>query len=443
MRAWPGLIVDGGRRPLATADEITVPGDKSITHRALISAVMTGASPRIRGANTGAAVLHLLEPMGMLGYNVRRHGTTMSVRYSAANVQACPRLDVRESSAAARLLIGVLAGRGIRGVVDGDRILRTRPMDWVVDPLRALGAGIGYLGEPGCLPVEVRSPVTRGGRVALTVGSAQARSAVLTACASAGIAVRIERSVRSRDHSERLLMAMGADVAQDGSAVTYGGAPIRPLPVIDVPGDPSLAAYPAAAELLAPTPSGLRIRDVCLNPTRVGFFEVLRDAGARIAYENERQHHGEPVGDIVVLGGLDAVRPAVVDDPFTLHSLIDEVPLLAAVATRIAGVTVIGCAKELAFKETNRLETTTSMLRAFGATITQTPSGLRIDGGAPLRPGRAPSFGDHRLGMAAATLAATLPGTTVVDSGMCHTTSFPGFADVMNAVGLNMRAEHG
>lgn len=439
-RVWPDLLVDGGRTVAASVPELTAPGDKSITHRALISAVMTDSSLDIRNANLGGAVLHLLPAVRALGFDVRRDRTTLAVRRDrSVHVDSCPRLDVRESSAAARLLIGVLAGRGISAVVDGDSVLRQRPMDWVVEPLRTLGARIDYLGRPGCLPVAVREPVTRSAHVDLTVGSAQARSAVLTACVTAGLPVRIGRSVRSRDHTERMIMAMGADLTVDDASVRYDGAPIHSLTAIDVPGDPSLAAYPAALELLVPTRSGLRIRDVCLNPTRTGFFAVLRRAGAHIEYTDRRESAGEPVGTIAVLGGLDRVSGGLdVADHFTLHSLIDEVPLLAAVASRIDGVTVIGCAEELRFKETDRLTTTAAMLRGFGVRITETSSGLRVDGGGETHACGADSFGDHRLGMTAATLAATLAGRTVIDGGTCHRTSFPEFVDVMNTLGTRI-----
>lgn len=326
-----------------------------------------------------------------------------------------------------------------QSVVDGDSVLRRRPMDWVVEPLRALGARIDYLGQTGCLPLMVREPVTRSGRVALTVGSAQARSAVLIASVTAGLPVHIERVVRSRDHTERMLMAMGADITADEDSVRYGGAPIRPLTAIDVPGDPSLAAYPAALELLSPSPSGIRIRNVCLNPTRTGFLDVLQRAGARISYADLHESAGERIGTVGVRGGFDGVAPPEVSDRFTLHSLIDEVPLLAAAASRIDGVTLIGCAEELSFKETNRLTTTAAMLRRFEIPITETSSSLRVEGGGAVRGGATTSFGDHRLGMTAATLAATLPCRTLVESGTCHRTSFPEFVTVMNALGLNIR----
>jgi 3-phosphoshikimate 1-carboxyvinyltransferase len=440
VRSWPDLVVSGIRDTAHSVRTTTVPGDKSITHRALLTSLMTDSPTEIRGANLGGAVLHLLDPLARLGIKVRRNGTTLSLFPGGTSAEACPRLDVRESSAAARLLIGVLAGRGIQAVVDGDEVLRNRPMEWVVEPLTALGACIDYMREPGRLPVMVRSGITRAARIELAVGSAQARSAVLTACVTAGIPVSIRRSVRSRNHTERLLTAMGATIREDDDGVEYAGGAIRQPPVIDVPGDPSLAAYAVATELLSPVPAdvGLTIRGVCLNPTRIGFLETLRRAGAGIAYRDVRQQAGEPVGTIEVHGGLAGVRPPQVADAFTLHSLIDEVPLLSAVASVIDGPSVIGAAQELSFKETNRLTTTTAMLRGFGARIRATLSSLHIDGGRPLQAGATDSFGDHRLGMTAATLAASLPGTTLVRGGTCHATSFPEFVDHMAALGVNL-----
>lgn len=329
-------------------------------------------------------------------------------------------------------------GHGEQAIVDGDAVLRGRPMDWVVEPLRWLGADIAYLGEPGRLPVLVRAGITHSATIDLAVGSAQARSTVLTACVTAGIPVRIRRPVRSRDHSERLFGAMGARLVEDDEAVEYLGGPITALPVIEIPGDPSLAAYPAAAELLTPSPEGLRIRGVCLNLTRIGFFEVLRRAGARISYQDSHLQAGEPVGTVIVEGGLAGVRPLRVSDSFTLHSLIDEVPLLAAIASRIPGESVVECAQELSFKETDRLVTTTRMLRAFGAVLRYTDSSLHVRGAASLRSGITDSFGDHRLSMAAATLATALPGATTVLAGTCHDTSYPQFSTAMRALGYTI-----
>lgn len=454
--AWPDISVNGGRAvgvdggvdtraPLTVT--VTAPGDKSITHRALLSSLITESPVEVRNANPGGAVRALLDPLRLLGFSVRWSGGSLIVEPDAApeggeaGESDEPVLDVGGSSAAGRLLIGVLAGKGISAIVDGDAVLRQRPMEWVVEPLRELGARIDYLGAAGRLPVAVRGPVRRSVPITLRVGSAQARSAVLLAAVGAGLPVEIGHPVRSRDHTERLLAALGADLVEDEQRLTYRGGALKALPVIEVPNDPSLAAYPAAAHLLWGDGSTLRLPGVCLNPTRLGFFEVLRKAGAAIRYEDRAVVAGEQIGTIVVECGLDGVGPFAVEDERTFHSLIDEAPLLAAVGTRLPGSSRIGASAELVFKETNRLLTTQEMLRGFGADVTVSDTSIRVEGGAPLTAATVDGFGDHRIAMTAVTLGCALPGRTTVLGGACHTTSYPGFAEDMAAIGADIERD--
>lgn len=450
--SWPDIRVTGGRAagasgsgsgPAAAPWSLTVPGDKSITHRALLSALLTEAPVEVRNANPGGAVRALLDPLRQLGFAVTWSGSSLIVEPNAVpgEREAEPVLNVGGSSAAGRLLIGVLAGKGMSAIIDGDAVLRQRPMEWIVEPLRELGARIDYLGEPGRLPVAVRGPVRQSAPITLRVGSAQARSAVLLAAVSAGLPVEITHPVRSRDHTERLLAALGADLVEEAQRLTYRGGAVKQAPVIDVPNDPSLAAYPAAAHLLWGDGSTLRLPGVCLNPTRLGFFEVLRKAGAAIRYEDRGVTAGEPVGTIVVAGGLTGVAPFAVEDAATFHSLIDEAPLLTAIGARLAGRSEIGASEELVFKETNRLLTTQAMLRGFGADVTVSDARIRVDGGAPLTAATVDGFDDHRIAMTAATLGCALPGRTTVLGGVCHTTSYPDFVEAMATIGADIERD--
>jgi 3-phosphoshikimate 1-carboxyvinyltransferase len=273
--------------------------------------------------------------------------------------------------------------------------------------------------------------------VDLAVGSAQARSAVLLAAVAAGVPVTLRQLVRSRDHTERMLADFGADLEVTAAEVRLRGGGCTVPETLEVPGDPSLAAYPVAAQLLWGD-GELTVQDVCLNPTRLGFFEVLRHVGADIRYKDRRIVSGEPVGSVVVRGGLGTAGAVSVAEPALLHALIDEVPLLAVVAARLPGTSWIGCAEELRFKETDRLETTAQMCAAFGAQVAVHEDGLTVTGGAPLRAGAIPSFEDHRVAMAAATLATVLRGRTIVRGGGCHRTSFPGFVNVLRAIGARI-----
>jgi len=433
-RAGDLLLHDPGP---TCASSLRVPGDKSISHRALLVGAITPGPTEIRNMNRGSAVALLLEPLRQLGCDIDDRGDTLRIARTR-QLEGIPRLFLGGSSAAARLLIGILAGTGTHAIVDGDEILRQRPMDWLVDPLRELGAHIDYLGEPGCLPVAVRGGALRPGTVTMTVGSAQARSGVLLASVTAGQPVVIHYAVRSRDHTERLLGHAGARIEQSDTSLTYQGGTLQAVPIIEVPGDPSLAAYPAAARLLRGSGPPLVITGVCINPTRTGFFDVLRAAGASIQYHHRGDRYGEPVGDIVVDGGCRNLEPFDVRDDFTVHALIDEIPLLCAVAAAIRGVSTVSRAEELSFKETNRLDTTRAMVAAFGAEVAVDSGSIRVTGGGALRPGRIPSFGDHRIAMAGAVLAGSLPGPSRILGGTCHATSFPGFIETMHEVGISI-----
>ncbi|HEU4537448.1 MAG TPA: hypothetical protein VFS00_25190, partial [Polyangiaceae bacterium] len=229
------------------AAALTVPGDKSISHRALLVGAAAPGATEIVNVNRGTAVTDLWGPLRALGASLVDEGGTLrlgSLRGPGARpgaVAGGPHVNVGPSSAAARLLIGLLAGLEIPGVVDGDAVLRQRPMRWLVDPLRELGAKLDYLGAEGCLPIAVRGGALRDGRVGLNVGSAQARSGVVLAAAAAGRRVTVDHPVQSRDHTERLLAFAGVDLEVTRQAVAVRGGSIGPLPRLEVPGDPSLA----------------------------------------------------------------------------------------------------------------------------------------------------------------------------------------------------------
>jgi 3-phosphoshikimate 1-carboxyvinyltransferase len=419
-----------------------VPGDKSISHRALLLAALTPGVTEIRGLNRGHAVSVLLDPLRALGATIEDvDASTLRVGCwdEGPRAAAVPELHVGPSSAAARLLVGMLVGAGRSAVVDGDETLRRRPMDWIVDPLRALGAHLEYLGREGGLPLRVHPAPLSPGAVTLRVGSAQCHSAVMLAAAVAGVRVQITQPVHSRDHTRRALAFAGVELAERGLELTVQGGALGAVPRIDIPGDPSLAAYPVVAHLLAGR-GELRVEGVCLNPTRTGIFDLLRDAGADIRFEQVGDRYGEPVGELVVRAGLEGVRPLVVNDRFRFHAMIDEVPLACAVAARIAGVSAVHGAEELRFKETDRLQTTRDMLHAFGAQASLDGASIYVTGGAPLRAGRVPSFDDHRICMAAATLAVSLDGETRIEDGRCYETSFPEFPRQLRELGHDVES---
>lgn len=435
------LLVRGGRED--PRGGLALPGDKSISHRALILAGAAPTRTRLTHLNESTSVRVLVDALAALGAEIEDapDGVLVGPLPAGRASPEPPRLDLGASSAAARHLLGLLAARGIDAIVDGGEGLRAQPMAWVVEPLRALGASLEYGGRSGHLPVRNRPAALRGGRVETVVGSAQARSVLLLAAATAGISVQIRYPVRSRDHTERLLRHLGVALELADDTLVIRGAGIPHIGELAIPGDPSALAYPAAAHVLSGARTTLVFHRVCLNPTRTGFLELLGEMGVPIAYEDVTERFGEPVGTVLVGPRPAELRPFAIREPARFHALIDEVPVAFAVASQARGTSTLEGGGELAFKETDRLASTRAMLAAFGATVEVAGHALRVDGGRPLRCGTVPAFGDHRIAMAAAALATSLPGVTRITDGDCHQTSFPGFLGCMRAGGWDLTSE--
>lgn len=432
-------VTGGDQLGLATA-VCSVPGDKSISQRILILSITMRCPLMIRNLNRGSAVSVLLPVLESLGLRVLPMPDSISVQMPKGFRIREPqsRLNLKGSSAAARFLLGLLAGLGVRAEIDGDEVLRRQPMNWVVDPLRTLGARVSYLETEGHLPVLLERGSVRDGEVTLTVGSAQASTAVMFAAFAARTQVRIFLKARSRDHTERLLRTFGTTVAETHDGLEIVGRPPNDCAEYIVPGDPSAAAYVAAAQVMGNRERDLLIRNVCLNPTRLGFFRLLIDCGVPIMHKRESIRFGEPVGDLFIGRGPYKLRPFSVRNVDDFHSMIDEVPLAAALATRIPGKSTIDHAGELRFKETDRLLTTTRMLSGFGAVAGVSTDSITIEGGNVLGSARVPSFNDHRIAMAAAALASSIPGDSQIIGGACAEASFPNFDRVMREAGFQV-----
>lgn len=419
----------------ATAS-VRPPGDKSISHRILMLAPLAEGTSRVGGLLDAADVRATGEAMRALGAEVPADWTGEVALPGRAELQdEAGLLDCGNSGTTARILCGLVAGLGRAAVLDGDASLRARPMDRVVYPLRALGAEIHYREEEGRLPLELERRAT-GSLRPLTytprVASAQVKSSLLLAGLAAGVRIEVREPGRSRDHTERLLEAMGAPLAYgpEGqgaraaleAAGDDGHHRLEPLE-LRVPGDPSSAAFLAAAALLGAGP--VRIEGVGLNPTRTGYLEVLRRMGGRIAVEERGRVAGEPVGDLVV-------RPSELE-AFEIESsevprLLDEVPVLAVLAARARGTSSIRGAGELRVKETDRLGALASNLERLGVQCREREAGLEVEGDDGRLEGRVRTRGDHRVAMAFGVLAAA--GHDVeVDDPECVRVSYPGYWD--------------
>lgn len=381
-------------RPLRGACE--VPGDKSITQRAILLAALAPGETRILGANGGADARAALGIVRALGVKTRVQGQDDWRVQGGALVESERVLDARNSGTALRLAMGLLAGQPLFSILTGDRSLRRRPVGRVIEPLRLLGAEITARQGDRLPPVAIRGRQLRGARVRTPVASAQVKSAVLLAGIQAEGPTVVEEPEATRDHTERMLPLFGVAIARDGTRATVTGPARLHAAEIHVPGDLSAAAFLLAAAALVPG-SDLTIRSVGINPTRRGFLDLIARSGGRVEIGNERAYGEEPVADIRIRSGtLSAVRVLAAD----CGPLVDELPLVAVLAAFATGETVVRGAEELRVKESNRIAAVTAGLRAIGAHVEEHADGWTIVGNRSLKGGVVDSQGDHRIAMA-------------------------------------------
>jgi 3-phosphoshikimate 1-carboxyvinyltransferase len=404
--------------------DIRVPGDKSIAHRALILGALADGESVIDEVPAGQDVLSTESCLQDLGVGIDRTGNTRRVHGAGLKAWRTPAhpLDCRNSGTTMRLLTGVLAGSGVTATLTGDASLCRRPMARVVDPLRAMGARIEL--RNGTPPLRVEGTPLSGGRHRLPVPSAQVKSALLLAGLSATGETVVEEPVETRDHTERLLRAMGAPLSATGTVVRVealrGG--LRPLRLA-IPGDFSSAAFWFGAAAMRPR-SSVRVIDVGLNPTRTAFLWMLRAMGADILVEAAKEGAVEPSGDVTVTG---APLQAIAIDGRQVAAAIDEIPILMVVATQAEGTTSIKGAGELRVKESDRLRAMADGLRRMGARVEEFPDGVRIEGPTRLRPATIDAFGDHRVAMALAVAGLNGQSPTQIVGAESADVSYPGF----------------
>ncbi len=429
------------RRPAAPlSGRLRVPGDKSISHRALMFGALAIGETRITGLLEGEDVLRTAAAMRALGASVVRDGPAWRVAGRGVGGLAEPAdvLDMGNSGTAARLLAGMLASHPIFAVMTGDGSLRTRPMQRVITPLTACGARFAARAG-GRLPLAIE-----GARDALPldyavpVPSAQVKSAILLAGLNAPGETRVEEREATRDHSENMLRHFGAAVRVEtvgaGRVITLQGQPELVARDVVVPGDPSSAAFPLAAALLAPG-SAVTVEGVGLNPLRTGLFATLREMGADLAVGGERLEGGEPVGDITARFG--ALRGIEVP-PERAPSMIDEYPVLAAIAATAEGTTRMRGLRELRVKESDRLAATAAMLSANAVAVAVEGDDLIVHGGAVPGGGLVATQMDHRIAMSALMLGIAAAEPVEIDDASFIETSFPGFVALLNGVGAGI-----
>jgi 3-phosphoshikimate 1-carboxyvinyltransferase len=419
----------------------TVPGDKSIAHRSLMFAALADGRSEIRDLPAGQDVQSTARVLRGLGVSIEQRDNTTVVESDGRLRAPTEPLDCGNSGTTMRLMTGILAGQPFASELVGDESLSRRPMRRVVDPLAWMGADIET--TEGHAPLRIRGGGLTGINYDLPVASAQVKSAILLAGLFADGRTTVRESLdlgRSRDHTERMLAALGVhiDVVSDSAgwtATIEGGS--RPAPLqLAVPGDPSSAGFLLAAAAM--TGGSVRVDHLLTNPSRLGLARILKFAGMSIEIEGAAETIGEPTGAVYASGRPSATPTLDVRD---VPALVDEIPLLALIATQIDGRSEIRGVQELRVKETDRIATTVQELTRLGAHIEELPDGFVIEGGTPLRGAVVSGHGDHRIAMMLAVAGMAAEGETVVQGAESAAVSWPEFAETMRAVGASIVVE--
>lgn len=411
---------------------MTVPGDKSISHRSIMFGSIADGTTEVRNFLKGADCLATIRCFRTLGIDIEENDSTVTIHGKGLHGLAAPSaiLDVGNSGTTTRLLSGILAGQTFDSKLSGDESLNSRPMKRIIDPLTQMGAHISSILRNGCAPLYITPGRLHGIHYTSPVASAQVKSCVLLAGLYAEGETSVTEPSLSRNHTELMLKEFGADIhtfhALDSTKST---AVIRPYPQlcgqkITVPGDISSAAYFIAAGLIVPD-SEILIENVGINQTRAGILKVCEDMGGDITLLNERFEGGEKVADILVK--TSALHGITIEGDI-IPTLIDEIPIIAVMAAVAEGTTIIKDAAELKVKETDRIETVTDNLKAMGCNAVPTADGMIITGGQ-LKGASIHTLLDHRIAMAFSIAALVAEGNTKILNSKCVDVSYPTFYD--------------
>lgn len=415
--------------------EFSPPPDKSISHRAVIFSSLSKGKSVIKNFLKAEDPFSTVNSFRALGIDIDTTGDDLIVNGNGIHGLKEPNgiIDCGNSGTTIRLLSGVLSGNPFFSVLTGDESLRTRPMARVIAPLRQMGAEILARAGDKYPPVAIKGKKLKPITYQMPVASAQVKSAILLAGLYADGETGIEEPAKSRDHTERMLPAFGAEILIDGLQVRIrGGTELMPAEVY-VPGDFSSAAFFLVGGLLVKE-SDITITDVCVNPTRTGLLGILKEMGAELGISNERAISGEPVADIHCRGGAELKALTITKKQ--IPALIDEFPILCVAATQATGTTVIRGAEELRVKESDRIRSMATELRKMGAEIEEYEDGLSIGGRCNLRGADIESYGDHRIAMAMTIAGLIADGITTIRGISSVNISFPGFFQIIRRLTL-------
>ena len=419
--------------------EVTIPGDKSISHRSIMLGSIALGTTEITHFLEGADCLSTIDCFRKMGVEIERKPSSILVHGKGLRGLTAPAstLNVGNSGTTTRLISGILSGQNFATTLSGDDSLNSRPMKRIMTPLNTMGAHIRSLNDNGCAPLHIRPGALHGIHYQSPVASAQVKSAVLLAGLYADSPTSVTEPALSRNHTELMLQGFGAYVATDLHTDGTATAHVEPCKElygqqICVPGDISSAAYFIAAALLVPG-SELLVKNVGTNFTRAGFLKVCKAMGADIETVSQTIEGGESRADLLVR--YSHLKGTVIEGDI-IPTLIDEIPMIAIMAAFADGQTVIRDAAELKVKETNRIDTVTAGLKAMGAVITPTDDGMIIEGTGHLNGASIQSYLDHRIAMAFSVAGLASDGETQIVDSQCVDVSFPEFYATLNSVSI-------
>ncbi len=411
---------------------ITVPGDKSISHRSIMFGALADGTTRVTNFLRGADCLSTISCFRKLGIEIEENPKEILIHGKGLHGLTAPdsMLDVGNSGTTTRLISGILAGQSFTTELNGDASIQTRPMKRIIEPLSLMGANIESIRGNGCAPLRIQGVPLHDIHYTSKVASAQVKSCILLAGLYADSATSVTEPYLSRNHTEIMLRHFGAELTSAETTATVQPEPQLIAQDIKVPGDISSAAYFIAAGLIVPD-SEILIRNVGVNPTRDGILKVCREMGADITLLNKNDENGEPTADLLV---RHSSLHSVTIGGALIPTLIDELPVAALLACFAEGTTVIRDAQELKVKESNRIDVVVENLSAMGAKVTATDDGMIIEGGCPLHGATIDSHLDHRIAMTFAVAALAADGETEIRDADCVRISYPDFYNDLNGL---------
>ncbi len=406
---------------------ISLPGDKSISHRALMLGSLTKGECVIHNISTGDDVESTRKCLADCGIKSKKYGNTVELKGGDFETPKMP-LNCGNSGTTVRLLSGLLSGKGVSAKFTGDQSLSKRPMNRIIEPLNKMGVCIES--QDGHLPMSLTPKNISGIFYSMPISSAQVKSCIILAGLGAYGETKVHEEIKSRDHTELMLKELGAEIRTDDMIAVKPLKKSLDVFEITVPGDPSSAAFFAAAAAMIPN-SDLTIKNVLANTTRIGFFSILKKMGAGVEWENMSEQGGEWVGDVNItsqpLNGLDIMGDLI-------PTIIDEIPIIAVLATQADSPTIVEDAAELRVKESDRINGICQNLRSMGAEIIEKQDGFIINPVTKLHHTKIKTFGDHRIAMAFTIAGLLTSENNILDDEICINISFPEFSDILRQI---------